>query len=48
MVSHELRTPLAAIKGSTTTLLSVASDLDPAVMAQFHRITDQQVDHMQA
>ena len=47
MVSHELRTPLATIKGSTTTLLSGASDLDPAVMAQFHRIMDQQVDHMQ-
>ncbi len=47
MVSHELRTPLATIKGSTTTLLSGASDLDPAVMTQFHRIMDQQVDHMQ-
>ena len=47
IVSHELRTPLATIKGSTTTLLSGASDLDPAVMAQFHRIMDQQVDHMQ-
>ena len=47
MVSHELRTPLATIKGSTTTLLNSASDLDPAVMTQFHRIMDQQVDHMQ-
>ena len=47
MVSHELRTPLAAIKGSTTTLPSGASDLDPAVMTQFHRIMDQQVDHVQ-
>ncbi|MXZ90400.1 MAG: response regulator [Chloroflexi bacterium] len=47
MVSHELRTPLAAIKGSTTTLLSDSSDLDHAVTAQFHRIIDQQVDHMQ-
>ena len=47
MVSHELRTPLAAIKGSTTTLPSGASDFDPAVMTQFHRIMDQQVDHVQ-
>ncbi len=47
IVSHELRTPLATIKGSTTTLLSGAPDLDPAVMTQFHRIMDQQVDHMQ-
>ena len=47
MVSHELRTPLATIKGSTTTLLSASPDLDPAVMTQFHRIMDQQVDHMQ-
>lgn len=47
MVSHELRTPLATIKGSTTTLLSGSSDLDPAVVTQFHRIMDRQVDHMQ-
>ena len=47
IVSHELRVPLATIKGSTTTLLSGAPDLDPAVMTQFHRIMDQQVDHMQ-
>ena len=47
MVSHELRTPLATIKGSTTALLSASPDLDPAVMTQFHRIMDQQVDHMQ-
>ena len=47
MVSHELRTPLATIKGSTTTLLSGSPNLDPAVMTQFHRIMDQQVDHMQ-
>ena len=46
MVSHELRTPLATVKGSTTSLLS-SPDMDPAVAAQFHRITDQQVDHMQ-
>ena len=47
MVSHELRTPLATIKGSTTALLSASPDLDPAVTTQFHRIMDQQVDHMQ-
>ena len=47
MVSHELRTPLATIKGSTTALLSGSPDLDPAVATQFHRIMDQQVDHMQ-
>ena len=47
MVSHELRTPLATIKGSTTALLSGTADLDPAVATQFHRIMDQQVDHMQ-
>ena len=47
MISHELRTPLATIKGSTTTLLSAPSGMDPAVMTQFHRIMDQQVDHMQ-
>ena len=46
MVSHELRTPLATVKGSTTILLS-GPDMDPAVAAQFHRIMDQQVDHMQ-
>ena len=47
MVSHELRTPLATIKGSTTTLASESADMDPAVMDQFLRIIDQQVDHMQ-
>ena len=47
MVSHELRTPLATIKGSTTSLLGSFDDMDPAVTAQFHRIIDQQVDHME-
>ena len=46
MVSHELRTPLATIKGSTTTLLSASGDLDLAEMTQFHRIIDEQADHM--
>ena len=47
MVSHELRTPLATIKGSTTTLLNSPPGMDAAVVAQFHRIMDQQVDHLQ-
>ena len=47
MVSHELRTPLATIKGSTTTLLSSPPGMDPAVVTQFHRIIDQQVDYLQ-
>ena len=47
MVSHELRTPLATIKGSTTTLLNSPPGMDPAVVTQFHRIMDQQVDHLQ-
>ncbi len=47
MVSHELRTPLATIKGSTTTLLSSPKGMDPAVLTQFHRIIDQQVDYLQ-
>ena len=46
MVSHELRTPLAAVKGSITTLLETASDLDPAEMTQFFRIIRDQSDHM--
>ena len=46
MVSHELRAPLTSIKGSATTLLETASDLDPAVMREFHRIIAAQADHM--
>ena len=48
MVSHELRTPLAAVKGSITTLLEGAGDLDPAETAQFHRIIRDQSDQMRA
>ena len=48
MVSHELRAPLAAIRGSATTLLEDASDLDPAEMAQFHRIIRDQSSHMRS
>ena len=46
MVGHELRSPLAAIKGSATTLLQSESSLDPAEMAQFYRIIDEQADCM--
>ena len=46
MVSHELRTPLAAVKGSVTTLLEAASDLDPAEMTQFFHIIRDQSDNM--
>ena len=46
MVSHELRTPLAAIKGSTTTVLSASPALDPAELHQFFRVVDEQADHM--
>ena len=47
MVSHELRAPLTSIKGSSATLIAAASSLDPATTHQFHRIIDQQADHMQ-
>ena len=33
MVSHEFRVPLAAVKGSITTLLEAAGELDPAETA---------------
>ena len=46
MVSHELRTPLTSIKGSVTTLLEAASELDPAEMMQFFRIIRDQSDQM--
>ena len=46
MVSHELRTPLAAVKGSITTLLESAEDLDPAEMTQFFHIIRDQSDQM--
>ena len=47
MVSHELRAPLASIKGSTTTLLNAARDLDRAETRQFIRLIDQGADQMQ-
>ncbi len=46
MVSHELRVPLATIKGSSSTVLGTAADLDPAVMLQFFRIVENQADQM--
>ena len=46
MVSHELCTPLAAIKGSAATLLEASADLDLAEMREFHRIINEQADHM--
>ena len=46
MVSHELRTPLTAIKGAAATLLEASSDLHPAEMREFHRIINEQADHM--
>ena len=46
MVSHELRTPLAAVKGSITTLLESAEDLDPAEVTQFFHIIRDQSDQM--
>ena len=47
MVSHELRAPLSSIKGSAATLLQTGIALDPAAATQFHRIIEQQADHMQ-
>ncbi len=46
MVSHDLQMPLSAIKGSTAALMDESADLDPAVVRQFHRIIDEQADHM--
>ena len=46
MVSRELRVPMAAIKGSVATVLGSSVELDPAVIRQFFRIIDEQVDYM--
>ena len=46
MVSHELQAPLASIKGSADTLVESSSELDPAEMAQFHRIIRDQSENM--
>jgi PAS domain S-box-containing protein len=47
MVSHELRAPLSSIKGSAATLIRSGLAIDPAASAQFHRIIEQQADHME-
>ena len=46
MVSHELRAPLTSIKGSASTVLGSATDLDPSVIRQYFRIIEDQADHM--
>ena len=46
IVGHELRTPLTSIKGAAATLIETATSLDPAETAQFHRIINEQADHM--
>ena len=46
MVSHELRAPLTSIKGSAATLIGSGDSLDPAEALQFHRIIDDQTEHM--
>ena len=48
MVSHELRAPLTSIRGSATILLEDAAHLDPAEIAQFHRIIRDQSSHMRS
>ena len=47
MASHELRGPLTSIKGSVVTLRDLGPSLDPAETLQFHRIIEDQADHMQ-
>ena len=46
MVSHELRTPLTSIMGSATAIMDSGTDLDPAVVRQFVRITGDQAGNM--
>ena len=46
MVSHELRAPLTSIKGSAAALLQTSPVPDPAEMREYHRIIDDQADHM--
>ena len=48
MVSHELRAPLTSIKGSAATLIGSGESLDPAEALQFHRIIDEQAEHMRS
>jgi len=46
LVSHELRVPLSSIKGLAATVKEDSPDPDPAEMAQFFRIIEEQADHM--
>ena len=46
LVSHELRTPLTAVKGSATTLLEEAGNLDPLEVREFARIIVDEADRM--
>ena len=46
LVSHELRAPLTSIRGSVDTLLEAGPKLDPAEMREFHRIIQEQAEHM--
>ena len=48
MVGHELRAPLSSIKGSAATLIGAGESLDPAEALQFHRIIDDQAEHMRS
>ena len=48
LVSHELRTPLTSIRGSVDTLLEAGPKLDPAEMREFHRIIQEQAEHMRS
>ena len=48
MVSHELRAPLTSIKGSAAILLASDLALGSAELVQFHRLIDEQANHMQA
>ncbi|MXV79703.1 MAG: response regulator [Chloroflexi bacterium] len=45
VVSHELRAPLATIRGSASTVLDSAAELDPVVQ-QFVQIIGDQADHL--
>ncbi len=46
LMSHELRAPLTSIRGSVDTLLEAGPKLDPAEMREFHRIIQEQAEHM--
>ena len=48
LVSHELRAPLTSIRGSVDTLLEDGPKLDPAEMREFHRIIQEQAEHMRS